>query len=91
MLETTAAPPWRIAVEEAIEKADGKTALMRALNERGWEINSHNVISQWLINGVPAKYCPDIEGITGVSCERICPDVNWGLVRNRRSTDKARA
>lgn len=88
MSQTTAPPKWRIALQSAIDKAEGKTALMRKLNERGHSINSHNVISQWVENGVPAKYCPDIEELTGVSCEALCPDVKWGLVRDRRATDK---
>ena len=83
----TVRPPWQEALLTAITRAGGKTALMRQLNERGWEIQSHNVIGQWVANGVPAKYCPDIEEITEVSCESLCPDVKWGLVRDRRTTD----
>lgn len=85
MEATTAPPDWRSAVASAITQAGGKTALMRRLNGRGHEIKSHSVIAQWVANGVPAKYCPDIEAITGVSCEQLCPDVRWGLVRNRRA------
>ena len=82
-------PAWQQALISAVTKAGGKTALMRLLNERGWEIQSHNVIGQWVLNGVPAKYCPDIEELTEVPCEQLCPDVKWGLVRDRRATDKA--
>lgn len=76
--------PYRPALEEAIKAAGSAPILRQKLNERGWAIKSHNVINQWLRNGVPAKYCPDIEAATQVECERLCPDVNWGLVRNRR-------
>jgi DNA-binding transcriptional regulator YdaS (Cro superfamily) len=72
------------ALAEAIEALGSKKALLEQLNKRGHDIRSHNVVSQWLRNGVPAKYCPDIEALTGVTCERLCPDVNWGLVRDRR-------
>jgi DNA-binding transcriptional regulator YdaS (Cro superfamily) len=88
MSENTAPPPWRAAITAAIEAAGGKTALMRVLNERGWAINSHNVISQWVENGVPPKYCPDLEDLTGIPCESLCPDVKWGLVRDRRGTPR---
>jgi DNA-binding transcriptional regulator YdaS (Cro superfamily) len=76
------------AIEQAILRAGSKAALMQKLNERGFEIKSVNVVSQWIENGVPAKYCPDIEDLTGVPCERLCPEVRWGLVRDRRKTGK---
>lgn len=69
------------ALQMAIGQAGGKTALMRQLNERGHDIRSHNVISQWEDNGVPAKYCPDIEAVTGVRCEWLLPAVAWGVLR----------
>lgn len=69
-------------LQEAIRIAGGKTSLMRKLNEMGWEISSHNVITQWEKSGIPAKYCPDIYTLTGVTCERLLPTVNWEAVRN---------
>jgi hypothetical protein len=81
----------REALESAISKVGGtKSLLMQKLNEQGWDIKSHNVIGQWLENGVPPKYCPDIEALTGVSCESLCPDVPWGLVRDRRASKRAK-
>lgn len=86
------------ALQTAITLAGGKTALMRKLNERGHDIKSHSVISQWEENGTPAKYCPDIEAETGVICEDLNPGVNWGVLRaapgwtgtdRRKPTEKA--
>jgi hypothetical protein len=77
--------PTAPALREAFEKAGSRVSLMEKLNERGHQISAIGVISQWLKNGVPARYCPDIEELTGVSCERLCPDVKWGLVRDRRA------
>lgn len=74
-------PSPKDALQRAITEAGGKTALMRKLNERGHDIKSHNVISQWEENGTPAKYCPDIEAETGVLCELLNPDVNWSVLR----------
>ena len=73
--------PPKLALARAIDLAGGKTALKRKLNERGWEIGSHNTIHQWCMNGVPEKYCPDIEDLTGVRCEELCPDTNWTVLR----------
>lgn len=75
--------PQQLALDRAIGIAKGKTALMRQLNERGHNITSHNTISQWRENGVPAMYCPDIEDLTGVPCEELNTKTNWTLLRSR--------
>jgi DNA-binding transcriptional regulator YdaS (Cro superfamily) len=85
----TIPPERRAPIEAAINEVGGKQEMVRQLNARGWEIASDKVVHQWLLNGVPARYCPDIEALTGIPCESLCPDVKWGLVRNRRL--KARA
>lgn len=90
-MSATTTTSWQDAINEAIDIAGGKTALMRKLNARGWDIKSHSVISQWVENGVPAPYCPDIEDLTGIRCELLCPKVKWGLVRNRRGKRRAPA
>jgi len=81
--------PQQIALDRAVEQAEGKTALMRKLNDRGWDIKSHNTISQWRLNGVPEKYCPDIEDLTGVRCEELCPQTNWTVLRRSKRLAKA--
>jgi hypothetical protein len=87
-----AIPPERRApIEAAIKAAGGKSELMDKLNGEGWEIKSYKVIDQWLLNGVPARYCPDIEDLTGVTCESLCPEVKWGKVRNRRKAARITA
>ena len=89
-MEPNSNTPQQLALDRAVEAAQGKTALMRKLNERGWEINSHNTINQWRLNGVPEKYCPDIEDLTGVRCEELCPETNWTVLR-RSSKRQAKA
>ncbi|WP_084199166.1 transcriptional regulator [Noviherbaspirillum autotrophicum] len=44
---------------------------------------SYQVVQQWLINRVPADYCPSIERITDreVTCEQLRPDVEWAVLR----------
>lgn len=72
------------ALERAIRLADGMTALVRKLNERGHDITGHSTVYQWKKTRVPADYCPDIEALTGVSCEDLRPDVNWSVLRKAR-------
>ena len=64
------------ALERAISKAGGMTALARLLN-----LSGHQVVYQWRLNQVPAERCPDIEALTGERCEDLRPDVNWSVIR----------
>jgi len=64
------------ALEQAIERANGITALARAI-----PVKSHTVIQQWRANRVPSDYCPRIERLTGVPCEHLRPDVDWAVLR----------
>ena len=72
------------ALETAIDKAGGITALARLLGLR-----SHGVVHQWRITRVPAEHCPAIEGHTGVRCEELRPDVNWSVLRKEPSIQVA--
>lgn len=74
----------------AVKAAGGMTALARKLNERGHRIKGHATIYQWGQTRVPAEYCPDIEALTGVSCEELRPDVNWAVLRQVAAVPKAR-
>jgi DNA-binding transcriptional regulator YdaS (Cro superfamily) len=42
-------------------------------------------ISRWKKERVPAEVCPDIEALTGMRCEELRPDVNWGVLRRKGS------
>lgn len=80
----------QVALDAAIHKAGGKTALMRLLNARGYAIGSHNVITQWRITRIPAHYCPDIEELTAIPCEELRADVRWRVLRNTAAKVRAR-
>lgn len=67
----------RHALDLAIKRANGITALARALG-----LKSHTVIQQWRLNRVPAEHCPSIEAITGIPCEDLRPDVKWEVLRS---------
>ena len=68
---------FNTALERAIALAGGPTNMAHALG-----LTSRSVVYQWGKNRVPADICPDIEALTGVSCEELRPDVNWSVVRN---------
>ena len=64
------------ALAKAIRISGGASAMARTLGLRG-----HQVVYQWSINRVPTDYCPTIERLTGVRCEDLRPDVEWGVLR----------
>ena len=42
-------------------------------------------VVQWIEDQIAAKHAPDVEALTGVTCERLCPAVNWAVLRNREA------
>lgn len=42
----------------------------------------YQVVQQWRLNGVPAEYCPEVEKLTGVTCEELNEKVDWAYVRS---------
>lgn len=65
------------ALERAIKKAGGVSALARAIGV------SANAPSMWKARkSVPAEHCPAIEREFGVMCEELCPAVDWAVLRN---------
>lgn len=73
-------------IEIAIEAAGNANRLAKGIN-----VPAQSVIF-WRDGErrIPAEYCPRIEALTGVRCEELRPDVNWGVLRNTPS-DKAAA
>lgn len=53
----------------------GRDALARALKV------GRTAIGNWKTRGTPAEMCPAIEGLTGVRCEVLRPDVQWHVLR----------
>lgn len=66
-----------VALNRAIEKAGGISALAKSL-----DLSGHAVIHQWRLNRVPAEQCPRIESLTGVPCEELRPDIAWSVLRS---------
>jgi DNA-binding transcriptional regulator YdaS (Cro superfamily) len=66
------------ALRRAIEAAGGQTklsALLGCSQQRVWN---------WTVAGrAPVKMCPKIEAATGVPCEELRPDINWGYMRQK--------
>lgn len=38
-------------------------------------------VSNWRRRGVPLRFAPRIEQLTGVTCEKLRPDVAWRVLR----------
>ena len=65
------------AISTAISRYGSATAMARDLNV------SPQAVIFWRDGErqFPAKYAPRVERITGVRCEDLCPDVEWGVLR----------
>jgi len=60
-------------IDEVFEKAGGRTALRTSLGL------SKQTMSDWKRAGyVPARHAVDVEGLTGIPRERLCPGFHWG-------------
>lgn len=74
------------ALKAAIEISGGQSALASKLppDKNGRPISQARVWN-WVNRGqqTPAENCPDIEALTGVSCESLRPDVRWSVVRKQ--------
>lgn len=69
-------PENMVALEEAIDKAGGVVALANKIGV------PPSAPSMWRKReSVPAEYCPAIERVTGVRCERLRPSVAWDVLR----------
>lgn len=75
----------RDALQRVIETLKGQSAVARAL---GGSVKQGHVF-YWLQTGrVPAEHCPTLELATTqagarVSCEELCEDVQWGVLRDQ--------
>jgi DNA-binding transcriptional regulator YdaS (Cro superfamily) len=78
--------PEETAIKRAVRIAGGASNLARMMTIYGPEGLSRMTVCLWSKPGrrVPAEYCPDIERLTGVPCEELRPDVNWGYLRGTR-------
>lgn len=74
-------------IEQALAMfEDSPTKLARAIG--GGVLRQH--IEFWLKAGkVSSDKAPDVEKVTGIPCEILCPGVNWSVVRG--TDDKAAA
>lgn len=64
------------ALKEAIRLAGGLASFVSKV-----KAPSDGAVKAWIRNGVPAGYCPTIERVTGVKCERLNPAVEWTVLR----------
>ena len=63
-------------LQRAIKAAGGLTKLAAAIGR------PKQTVWMWANRRrAPAKDCPKIEAATGVPCEELRPDINWGYMR----------
>lgn len=66
-------------IEKAVEKYEGSPSKLAKAVGAG-VLRQH--VEHWLkVGRVSAEKAPDVEKATGVPCEKLCPDVNWGVLR----------
>lgn len=72
---------------EALSKAIALYPTLRAFADV-LEVR-YQVVQQWLVNGVPAEYCPQIERLTNgaVRCEDLNDKVDWAYLRAASQPD----
>ena len=68
------------AIQRAATAVGGKARLAELLNV------TRGAVTNWIARGVPAERAPDIEQLSRshgdpVTCEQLCPEVNWHVVR----------
>lgn len=71
------------ALADAIRLADGQSSLAEKLSAIAQAPVSQARVWNWINRDhrAPAEMCPLIERVTGVVCERLRPDVDWGYLR----------
>lgn len=71
------------ALLEAVRCAGSQSAFAERLTEVAPEAVSQARVWNWLNRDkkAPAEFCPLIERIAGVACERLRPDVDWAYLR----------
>lgn len=81
------------ALVEAVKLAAGQSALADKLSALAPAPVSQARVWNWVNRDqrAPAEMCPLIERLTGVACERLRPDVDWGYLRNSTATEAKEA
>jgi len=65
------------SISKAIRLLGGPVAAAKKLG-----VGRYQTVQGWVRSGnIPARHSPDVELLTGVPCEEICPDVNWLAIR----------
>lgn len=66
-------------IQLALEKFENRPSKLAAMVGCG-VLRQH--VEHWKKVGyVSARWAPDVERVSGVPCEKLCPDVNWAVLR----------
>lgn len=75
------------AIQQAINAFAKQAAFLEALQSISGRPVTSSHVANWMQRGkVPPEFAPEIELLTGVPCERLCPVVNWTAIRGRALT-----
>lgn len=67
-------------IERALAQFEGSPTKMAKALGKATVQRQH--VEHWSKAGrVPAEHAPDVERVTGIPCEQLCPGVNWGVLR----------
>jgi DNA-binding transcriptional regulator YdaS (Cro superfamily) len=74
------------ALQAAVAVIGSQSQLASELSKRSSEPVSQARVWNWINRdgGAPSEVCPDIEDLTGISCERLCPSTNWAVLRRKK-------
>lgn len=76
------------ALQEAIDKSGASIAVFASSLTSHLKREKNPVLAahvwNWLRRdgGAPAWIAPSIEALTGVTCERLCPETRWDVLRS---------
>lgn len=74
-------PAMPSGIEQALEKFGGSPSKLAAAIDGEVKVTRQHV-EHWRKTGkVPADKAPDVQRVSGVPVELLCPGVNWGVVR----------
>lgn len=81
--ETASSPVT--GIEQALEKFEGSPSKLAAALDGGIKVTRQHVEHWRKVGKVPADKAPEVERVTGIPVELLCPGVAWGVVRGQAS------
>lgn len=85
--KTPVTKPEVLALLDAIAVFKTQAAFRHALSEQTGQTITSSHVFNWTQrkggSGIPTNIAPDVEKISGIPCERLCPTTHWHIVRGQ--------